>query len=180
MKGCRVGGVCISSPQTKKIYILYENVLSLLCPPTGIVFFKVSLGNEAFLLWSYVMASSSLPNGLGPIAAKAACWLSSGLSLLEESSSASGTSLSSFCREDIPPNEVLFFQSGGFEVNGSAMEEEDGYGGVVGYQAAATAGAGGDGGGFRVAWKAVWMGLMVCCAVRQLLTCIQVCEDDLN
>lgn len=28
--------------------------------------------------------------------------------------------------------------------------------------------------GGAVTWKAVWMALMVCCAVRQLLSCIQV------
>lgn len=41
---------------------------------------------------------------------------------------------------------------------------------------------GGDGGeledlaaeGGAVTWKAIWMVLMVCCAVRQLLSCIQV------
>lgn len=41
-------------------------------------------------------------------------------------------------------------------------------------------GAGEDGaaaGGAAVAWKAVWMALMVCCAVRQLLSCIQVREE---
>lgn len=29
-----------------------------------------------------------------------------------------------------------------------------------------------------VTWKTVWMGLMVCCAVRQLLSCIQVSQSN--
>lgn len=32
----------------------------------------------------------------------------------------------------------------------------------------------GDGAPFAMAWKAVWMALMICCAARQLLSCIQV------
>ncbi|CAN0077997.1 unnamed protein product [Ectocarpus sp. 8 AP-2014] len=31
----------------------------------------------------------------------------------------------------------------------------------------------GDGSPFSTAWKAVWMTLMICCAARQLLSCIQ-------
>ncbi len=31
--------------------------------------------------------------------------------------------------------------------------------------------------GAAVTWKAVWMTLMVCCAVRQLLSCIQVSQS---
>lgn len=32
--------------------------------------------------------------------------------------------------------------------------------------------------GGSVTWKAIWMALMVCCAVRQLLSCIQVSRAE--
>ncbi len=37
---------------------------------------QVSLGNEAFLVWSYLVASSSLPLGMGPMVAGAGAFIS--------------------------------------------------------------------------------------------------------
>eukprot|EP00904_Undaria_pinnatifida_P012512 jgi/Undpi1/8391/HiC_scaffold_25.g10859.m1 len=77
----------------------------------------VSLGNEAFLLWSYLAASASLPWGL----------------------------------------RITYAEIDEVSTNG----KED------------VGGAWGGSEKYAMACKVVWMGLMVCCAARQLLSCIQ-------
>ncbi|CAM9952253.1 unnamed protein product [Pylaiella littoralis] len=152
----------------------------------------VSLGNEAFLVWSYLVASSSLPLGLRPGMVKASglvsCWSSDALRLVSSfySSFSSSSSSSSFLEGSSPP-----FLMSTAEISTAATEGGEDGGGFGGFEPSrinpaalgleqggllTLGGAGEDGaaaGGAAVAWKAVWMALMVCCAVRQLLSCIQ-------
>eukprot|EP00903_Cladosiphon_okamuranus_P006717 g6555.t1 len=162
----------------------------------------VSLGNEAFLLWSYFEAASSLPLGLGPMVAKAGSLVSDWffadgvlLSLLfSVAPDAPGGGYSS------PGSQSLLMSAGEatMGVDGpaataaaAAAAEMDLDGGVFGgfepsrinpaaLGLAEGLSAASDGGalegtaeGGAVAWKAVWMVLAVCCACRQLLSCIQ-------
>ncbi|CAM9950898.1 unnamed protein product, partial [Laminaria digitata] len=124
----------------------------------------VSLGNEAFLLWSYMAASSSLPRGLRSTALKAGSFFADGVSYLMEGRSSSG---------DGTVNSDGFKNDGfGTGEDGEMLREWEELGGLA--KAGKSEGViWGGGEEFVMAWKAVWMGLMVCCAARQLLSCIQ-------
>ncbi|CAM9467935.1 unnamed protein product [Ectocarpus sp. 6 AP-2014] len=144
----------------------------------------VSLGSEAFLVWSYLVASSDLPLGLRAMVAKAGDFLSSLFTELLSSFSPSSSSSSSFLSSDIADEEVASILISGEETM-TAAEDGGVFGGFEPNRIDSAAlglgedlGVGeaeddGDGSPFSTAWKAVWMTLMVCCAARQLLSCIQ-------
>ena len=109
-------------------------------------------------------ASASLPRGLRSTALRAGYLFADGVSyLMEGRPSGHGT-----------VNSDGF----GFSDEGEMLEGGEEYGGLASPTGKEAEGvfAGGVWGGeeFAVAWKVVWMGLMVCCAARQLLSCIQV------
>lgn len=140
------------------------NKSPFVCLFRSLAYSQVSLGSEAFLLWSYMAASASLPRGLRSTALKAGSLFVDGVSyIMEGRYSGHGT-----------------VNSGGFGIGdeGEMLEEGEEHGGLAsstGKEAEGVFAGGGWGGEeFAVAWKVVWMGLMVCCAARQLLSCIQV------
>ncbi|CAM9970662.1 unnamed protein product [Scytosiphon promiscuus] len=134
----------------------------------------VSLGNEAFLLWSYLLASSGLPLGLRPMAEKAGDFVSRWISDFSDSLSflpplffpdarSSSPSLVSVDADD----DVGGIR-GGFEPNRDISA-------MLGLDGELQTGKPEDDEESVVAtvWRGVWMALMVCCACRQLLSCIQ-------
>lgn len=52
---------------------------------------QVSLGNEAYLLWSYLLASASLPHGLQSMALKGVCLVASWGHAFDENSFCDGS-----------------------------------------------------------------------------------------
>lgn len=126
----------------------------------------VSVGNEAFLLWSYLVASASLSYRLKPVLLTVECALEKGISALffssgnfwqssrcqihSDVSAAAGEE--GFVDEDrLPMMETIIIHKGDSLHNAVVP----------------------GGGGGAVVWKTVWMILMICCACRQLLGCIQ-------